>query len=130
MKEELVGDMGGQHQGKVAREPKNTTSPQPAASIQKCTSQIWGTHAMERIEPESVLRQRRSYRGEQMSILSMQHIPLTHAYLCQDCNSIGNCAQHCPACASEALMGLSGVLNRKSEDAAEISYSRMPALAA
>jgi primosomal protein N' len=66
-----------------------------------------------------------------MTIVSMQHIPLTHAYLCQDCNSIGNCAQHCPACASEALMGLSGVLNRAvAEETAQISFARRPALAA
>jgi hypothetical protein len=91
---------------------------------------IWGTHAMERTELNSVLSERRGYRGEHMTFVSMQHIPLTHAYLCQDCNSIGNSAQHCPACASEALMGLSGVLNRKTEEAAEISFSRMSALAA
>jgi hypothetical protein len=66
-----------------------------------------------------------------MTFITMQHIPLTHAYLCQDCNSIGNCAQHCPACASEALMGLSGVLNRDAaEDIATISFARRPALAA
>jgi hypothetical protein len=85
---------------------------------------------MERIELKSVLSERRGYRGEQMTFLSLQHMPLTQAYLCQDCNSIGNCAQHCPACASEAIMGLSGVLNRNTEEDAEISYTRMPALAA
>jgi hypothetical protein len=86
---------------------------------------------MEQIEPKSGLREWWSFRGEPMTLFSMQHIPLTHAYLCQDCNSIGNCAQHCPACASEALMGLSGVLNRNAaENAAQISFTRRSALAA
>jgi hypothetical protein len=44
---------------------------------------------------------------------TLQHIPLRSAYLCQDCNSIGNCAMQCPACASSVLMNLSGVLNRE-----------------
>jgi hypothetical protein len=43
----------------------------------------------------------------------MQHIPLTGAYLCQDCNSVGNSAMNCPACASTVLLGLAGVLNRE-----------------
>jgi len=48
-----------------------------------------------------------------MIMVSMEHIPLTRAYLCQDCNCVGNCAEKCPACASEALIGLAGVLNRE-----------------
>lgn len=43
----------------------------------------------------------------------LQHMPLAAAYLCQDCNSIGNSASHCPACASGALLALSCVLNRE-----------------
>lgn len=46
---------------------------------------------------------------------TMQHIPLKSAYLCQDCNSVGNCSRRCPACASEVLMGLAGVLDREVE---------------
>jgi hypothetical protein len=53
-----------------------------------------------------------------MTYPMMQHIPLNCAYLCQDCNSIGNCATQCPACASTVLMSLSGVLNR--EEAFEV----------
>jgi len=49
------------------------------------------------------------------SYLKLQHFPLTSAYLCQDCNAIGNCANQCPACASEVLMSLSAVLNRADE---------------
>jgi len=73
---------------------------------------------------------RRRDRGEQMTIVSMQHIPLTSAYLCQDCNSVGNCSVQCPACASEALLGLAGVLNRRGEERAQSSFKRPPALAA
>lgn len=60
----------------------------------------------------------------------LQHIPLTSAYLCQDCNSIGNCARQCPACASEVLMSLSGVLNREVHDVTTPNYSYGPALVA
>jgi hypothetical protein len=65
-----------------------------------------------------------------MTYVSMQHMPLSNAYLCQDCNCVGNCAVQCPACASEALMSLDGVLNRKAEERAQVVYSRVPALAA
>ncbi len=47
------------------------------------------------------------------------HIPLTAAYVCLDCNSVGNCAMQCPACASTMLMGLAGVLNREVDAVAE-----------
>jgi hypothetical protein len=52
-------------------------------------------------------------RGCKMTLLSIQYMPLANAYLCEDCNCVGNCAEQCPACASEALMGLAGVLNRE-----------------
>jgi hypothetical protein len=78
----------------------------------------------------SVLYERREYRGEHMTFLKMQHMPLTSAYLCQDCNCVGNCARQCPACASEALIGLAGVLNREPEEAVEFSFARRPFLAA
>ena len=47
------------------------------------------------------------------------HFPLTSAYLCQDCNSVGNCAMQCPACASTVLLNLSSVLDRKVETVVE-----------
>jgi hypothetical protein len=50
-----------------------------------------------------------------MKVVSMQHMPLTSAYLCQDCNCVGNNAMQCPACASTALMGLAAILNREEE---------------
>ena len=63
------------------------------------------------------------------SYLMLQHFPLSSAYLCQDCNSIGNNANQCPACASEVLMSLSAILNRD-EDAVvvESRYASLPAL--
>jgi hypothetical protein len=42
----------------------------------------------------------------------LQYIPLMSAYLCQDCDCVGNSATQCPACASTALMNLASVLNR------------------
>jgi len=60
----------------------------------------------------------------------LQHIPLTSAYLCQDCNSIGNCARQCPACASEVLLSLSAVLNREVEEVAAPKYGYGAALVA
>jgi hypothetical protein len=47
-----------------------------------------------------------------MTLNSIQYMPLARAYLCEDCHCVGNCAEQCPACASEALMGLAAVLNR------------------
>jgi hypothetical protein len=48
-----------------------------------------------------------------MTYPMLLHIPLKSAYLCQDCNSIGNSAVQCPACASSVLMSLSNVLDRE-----------------
>jgi hypothetical protein len=53
-----------------------------------------------------------------MTYPMMQHIPLKSAYLCQDCDCIGNCAEQCPACASAVLLNLSGILDREVEDLA------------
>ena len=65
-----------------------------------------------------------------MTFLSMQHIPLKRAYLCQDCNCIGNCAEHCPACASEALLSLAGVLNREADEVAPHEFVQIAGMAA
>ena len=64
-----------------------------------------------------------------MTLNVRQHIPLTEAYLCQDCDSVGNSSMQCPACASEVLMGLAGVLDRK-EEVGESNLFLIPALAA
>jgi hypothetical protein len=59
------------------------------------------------------------------------HIPLTNAYLCQDCNSVGNCSMQCPACASTVLMNLSAVLNREVEAVVDaIEYEYIPEMVA
>jgi hypothetical protein len=60
----------------------------------------------------------------------MQHIPLTSAYLCQDCSSVGNCANQCPACASTALLGLSAILNRETDVQLELEFVEASAIAA
>ena len=67
-----------------------------------------------------------------MKFISMQTMPLTRAYLCQDCNSIGNCSVHCPACGSHALMGLAGVLNREPQEEIPLGHGleRITALVA
>ena len=65
-----------------------------------------------------------------MPLNAMQYFPLVSAYLCQDCNCIGNCAKQCPACASKALLTLAVVLDRQSSAQAHSTYSWPPALAA
>ena len=76
------------------------------------------------------LVQRYDCSGETiMKFTHMQHIPLASAYLCPDCNCIGNCAEHCPVCASPILLALANVLDREVESEA-IEYAERPALAA
>lgn len=60
-----------------------------------------------------------------MTFVSMQHMPLSSAYLCEDCHCVGNCAEHCPACASAALIGLAGILNRETpREKVQVSHAR------
>jgi hypothetical protein len=42
-------------------------------------------------------------------------IPLNHAVLCLDCNSISEANRECPACSSRALLNLSAILDRPIE---------------
>ena len=65
-----------------------------------------------------------------MPLPLLQYIPLESAYLCQDCNCVGNCARQCPACASEVLMGLAAVLNREVEPVAQPQFSYVTTLVA
>ena len=65
-----------------------------------------------------------------MTFVSMQHMPLARAYLCEDCNCIGNCAEQCPACASQALIGLANVLNREPQEGIQHGMEGMTALVA
>jgi hypothetical protein len=60
----------------------------------------------------------------------MEHIPLSSAYLCQDCNCVGNCARQCPACASEVLMNLAGLLDREATEQQQSVYSWLSAVVA
>ena len=65
-----------------------------------------------------------------MKVDTMEHIPLSSAYLCQDCDCVGNCATQCPACASVVLLGLAAILDRKMDVRSELGYIPMPAVAA
>ena len=67
--------------------------------------------------------------GDFMTSEMLNHIPLNSAYLCQDCDAVGNSSMQCPACASEVLMGLAGVFARK-EEVAESNMFMIPAMAA
>lgn len=61
------------------------------------------------------------------------HIPLASAYLCQDCNCVSNSSRQCPACASEVLLGLAGILDREVDDVARpaaATYTYTPAMVA
>jgi hypothetical protein len=62
-----------------------------------------------------------------MTLDVMNHIPLNSAYLCQDCDAVGNSSMRCPACASEVLLGLAGVFEREHANG-ESSYLLIPAL--
>ena len=46
-----------------------------------------------------------------MQIAEMQHIPLTSAFLCADCASVGNSSSWCPACSSTHIQSLAQVLD-------------------
>jgi RNA polymerase subunit RPABC4/transcription elongation factor Spt4 len=73
----------------------------------------------------NVLDDRCDDREDEMKFISMQHMPLTSAYLCQDCNCVGNNAMQCPACASTALMGLAAILNREEEVHMSVTSARI-----
>jgi hypothetical protein len=64
-----------------------------------------------------------------MSRKALQHIPLAAAYLCQDCNVVGNCAMSCPACASKVLLGLASVLDREEREP-KANWSQLSTMAA
>jgi rubrerythrin len=51
-----------------------------------------------------------------MTVMETTHIPLEQAWLCENCGSIGDNPQQCPACAdATALVSLAGILNRSEE---------------
>jgi hypothetical protein len=55
--------------------------------------------------------------------MATNHIPLSSAYLCVDCNCISDDSVKCPACTSGAVMPLAMWLNRKSVDSSKESES-------
>ena len=56
-------------------------------------------------------------------IQKMVHLPLSEAYLCQDCHSIGNCSVSCPACGSGAVAMMEPWLSeRKPPQTAMVVY--------
>ena len=65
-----------------------------------------------------------------MTYETLQLIPLSSAYLCQDCNCVGNNPIQCPGCASAALLGLAQVLDREPQEDAKAKYLTFPAMAA
>jgi hypothetical protein len=67
--------------------------------------------------------------GEFMESATVNHFPLNSAYLCQDCDTVGNNGTQCPACASHALMGMAVVFGRK-EGIVDSNLFLVPALAA
>lgn len=49
------------------------------------------------------------------ALMKKSTIPLDHAVLCLDCDSVSDANRECPACSSRALMNLSVVLNRSAK---------------
>jgi hypothetical protein len=68
----------------------------------------------------------------EMTYRMMEHFPLTSAYLCPDCECVSNCAKQCPACASQVVMSLAEVLDRRAEAAKlpESTYSYIASMVA
>lgn len=47
-----------------------------------------------------------------MAVDPLHAFPLDTAFLCLDCDAVGNCSTRCPACASEHVARLDTWLNR------------------
>lgn len=47
----------------------------------------------------------------------MSHFSLTAAYLCPDCEVVGDNSRQCACCGSRALLSLANALNRETVDA-------------
>jgi hypothetical protein len=59
------------------------------------------------------------------SLKNRSTIPLDHAVLCLDCESVSDANRECPACSSRALMNLSVVLNRPAEFSEYEKYEKL-----
>lgn len=51
-------------------------------------------------------------RSRQVKVQDLQHFHVSQAYICVDCDHVGNSANQCPSCASESLVSVSAVVNR------------------
>jgi hypothetical protein len=51
--------------------------------------------------------------------MNSQAFPLKDAYLCTDCDQVGNCATQCLCGSTHGLLSLSAVLNRRKPVMAE-----------
>ena len=49
----------------------------------------------------------------------MSHVHLSEAFLCCDCQCIGNRSQSCACCGSHSLLSLANVLNREQLDVSD-----------
>ena len=56
-----------------------------------------------------------------MTLCDYISLPLADAYLCINCDAVGNSAIRCPACASETLLPLASVLNREPQEEMDAS---------
>ena len=108
---------------------ENNCAQEGSISINRKSASVGARNEMKPL-PVELDKTTNHKRGESVTYAAMQQIPLTSAYLCQDCNCIGNSAKQCPACASVALLSLSGVLNREPESNLELSILGMPGIAA
>jgi len=48
-------------------------------------------------------------------IAELLHMPLDEAYLCLDCNAVGNCGTECAACKSSHVFAIQKWLDRKTK---------------
>ena len=48
------------------------------------------------------------------TVADLSYVPLAEAYLCPDCDVVGNCATRCPACGNEqGLASLAMFIDRQ-----------------
>jgi hypothetical protein len=45
--------------------------------------------------------------------IQTQHFPLSKAYLCENCQCVGNRSESCACCGSRSILSLGSILNRE-----------------